>query len=266
MAADRAFRAATEAGFAAPAGISPGGSPANPPSRRPGRPSGTPAGEATRPDASAATRPRRQPSPPSWPTPTWPSTLDPPAPVAETAGAAAAAREAHDAANGAYATAKRTADQLALLAPKLDGRAHRPGPAQGARRPDPPDRRAGQRQRRQPVPDDAVQLRARGAPGRGGPGGQRAAAHDDGRALLAGALRRQEGERQGGPVPARLRLVDRRRPGHRHPLRRRDVPGQPRPRARPGRRGHRRGGGHPDGGALRRRGASAPSTRRPSTR
>jgi DNA repair protein SbcC/Rad50 len=45
--------------------------------------------------------------------------LDPPAPVAETASAAAAARETHDAANGDYATAKRTADQLARLAPKL---------------------------------------------------------------------------------------------------------------------------------------------------
>jgi exonuclease SbcC len=45
--------------------------------------------------------------------------LDPPAPVAETAAAAAAARQAHDVANGGYATAKRTADQLAGLAPRL---------------------------------------------------------------------------------------------------------------------------------------------------
>src|ERR1700685_4079443 len=45
--------------------------------------------------------------------------LEPAAPVAETAAAAAAALEAHDAANGVWATAKRTADQLALLAPKL---------------------------------------------------------------------------------------------------------------------------------------------------
>ena len=41
--------------------------------------------------------------------------------MAETAGAAAAARQAHDAANGVHANAKRTADQLALLAPKLTG-------------------------------------------------------------------------------------------------------------------------------------------------
>jgi exonuclease SbcC len=45
--------------------------------------------------------------------------LEPAAPVAESVSAAAAARAAHDAANGAYATAKRTADQLALLAPRL---------------------------------------------------------------------------------------------------------------------------------------------------
>ena len=45
--------------------------------------------------------------------------LDPPAPVAETAAAAAAARQAHDAANGAHATARHTAERLAVLTPKL---------------------------------------------------------------------------------------------------------------------------------------------------
>jgi DNA repair protein SbcC/Rad50 len=46
--------------------------------------------------------------------------LDPPAPVAETTEAAAAARQAHDEANGAHATAKHTADQLALLKPRME--------------------------------------------------------------------------------------------------------------------------------------------------
>jgi exonuclease SbcC len=46
--------------------------------------------------------------------------LDPPAPVAETTEAAAAARQAHAEANGAHATAKHTADQLALLKPRME--------------------------------------------------------------------------------------------------------------------------------------------------
>src|SRR5439155_196391 len=37
-----------------------------------------------------------------------------------------------------------------------------------------------------------------------------------------------------GPRPARLRRLDRRGPRHQHAVRRRDVPGQPGPRARPG--------------------------------
>ena len=122
VAADRAFRAASEAGFAAPAGISPGESGGSPGE------SAVPAARAAFRDASwrgdAAGRVGRHETETATVAaqladPDLAVELDPPAPVAETAGAAAAAREAHDAANGGYATAKRTADQLARLAPKL---------------------------------------------------------------------------------------------------------------------------------------------------
>jgi exonuclease SbcC len=119
MAADRAFRAASEAGFAAPADISPGGSPgesAVAAARAAFRDAGwrgDAAGRVGRHETETATVAAQLADPDLA------VELDPPAKVAETAGAAAAAREAHDAANGGYATAKRTADQLARLAPKL---------------------------------------------------------------------------------------------------------------------------------------------------
>ncbi len=119
VAADRAFRAASEAGFAAPAGISPGGSPSESAvaaARAAFRDAGwrgDAAGRVGRHETETATVAAQLADPDLA------VELDPPAPVAETAGAAAAAREAHDAANGGYATAKRTADQLARLAPKL---------------------------------------------------------------------------------------------------------------------------------------------------
>ena len=119
VAADRAFRAASEAGFAAPADISPGGSPgesavaAARAAFRDAAWRGDAAGRVGRHETETATVAAQLADPDLA------VELDPPAPVAETAGAAAAAREAHDAANGGYATAKRTADQLARLAPKL---------------------------------------------------------------------------------------------------------------------------------------------------
>jgi len=131
VAADRASSAATEAGFAAPAGISPGISPGGPPGESRGGPFGESAVAAARAafrDAGwrgdAAGRVGRHETETATVAaqladPDLAVELDPAAPVAETAGAAAAAREAHDAANGGYATAKRTADQLARLAPKL---------------------------------------------------------------------------------------------------------------------------------------------------
>jgi len=123
VAADRAFRAASEAGFAAPAGISPG----EPPGGSPGEAAvaaaraafrdadwrGDAAGRVGRHETETATVAAQLADPDLA------VELDPPAPVAETVGQAAAAREAHDAANGGYATAKLTADQLARLAPKL---------------------------------------------------------------------------------------------------------------------------------------------------
>ena len=47
--------------------------------------------------------------------------LDPPAPVAETTAKAAEAQREHDAANSAYGEAKHTAEQLAVLKPRLEG-------------------------------------------------------------------------------------------------------------------------------------------------
>ena len=118
-AADRALRAATEAGFAAPAGSS--SQRISQRIRRRRRPGGLQgpgwrgdaAGRVGRHETETATVAAQLADPDLA------VDLEPAAPVAETASAAAAAREAHDAANGVYATAKRTADQLALLAPKL---------------------------------------------------------------------------------------------------------------------------------------------------
>jgi DNA repair protein SbcC/Rad50 len=114
-AAERAFRAATEAGFAAAA------EPTSPESaveaaraafRDPGWRSDA-AGRVGRHETETATIAAQLADPELA------VDLEPPAPVAEAAGAAAAARQAHDAANGVHATAKRTADQLAVLAPRL---------------------------------------------------------------------------------------------------------------------------------------------------
>jgi exonuclease SbcC len=145
VAADRAFRAASEAGFAAPADGAPGdkahsdAAPGEPvpeePAPRETAPGWTRARESAVATARAAFRDA------GWrgdaagrvgrhetetatvaaqlADPDLAVELDSPAPVAETASAAAVARETHDAANGDYATAKRTADQLARLAPKL---------------------------------------------------------------------------------------------------------------------------------------------------
>jgi len=104
-AADRAFRAATDAGFAAAAA-------ARAAFRDPGW-RGDAAGRVGRHETDTATIAAQLADPELA------VDLEPPAPVAETAAAAAAARQAHDAANGVHATAKRTADQLALLAPRL---------------------------------------------------------------------------------------------------------------------------------------------------
>jgi DNA repair protein SbcC/Rad50 len=119
-AADRAFHAATQAGFAV---------------RADGDPSEATSSESTVAAARAALRD------PGWRSaaaarvgrhetdttavasqladPDLAVDLDQPAPVAETSQQAAAARQAHDAANAAHATAKYTADQLALLKPRI---------------------------------------------------------------------------------------------------------------------------------------------------
>ncbi len=114
-AADRAFRAATEAGFAASAEASSPESAvaaARAALRDPGWRSDA-AGRAGRHETETSTIAAQLADPELA------VDLDPPAPVAETASAAAAARQAHDAANGVYATAQRTAGQLAVLAPRL---------------------------------------------------------------------------------------------------------------------------------------------------
>ena len=129
-AADRAFRAATEAGFATEAAANQAPSPesavaaattrewtvaaARAAFRDPGW-RGDATGRVGRHETETATIAAQLADPELA------VDLEPPAPVAETAGAAAAARQAHDAANGVHANAKRTADQLALLAPKLTG-------------------------------------------------------------------------------------------------------------------------------------------------
>ena len=142
-AADRARRAAAEAGFPGPADIAPGRQAPGP--EAPGRTATAQATSAATGSTGSAVAAARA----AWRDPAWRADaagrigrhetetgtvaaqladpdlavdLEPAAPVAETASAAAAAREAHDAANGAYATAKRTADQLALLAPKVTDR------------------------------------------------------------------------------------------------------------------------------------------------
>jgi exonuclease SbcC len=156
-AADRALRAATEAGFSGPADIAPGphapgaeaARPAPPGEARPAR--ATPAGPGSGESAVAAARAALRD--PSWRNdaagrvgrhetetgtvaaqladPDLAVDLEPAAPVAETASAAAAARAEHDAANGVYATAKRTAGQLALLAPKLNDAVRALAPLRG---------------------------------------------------------------------------------------------------------------------------------------
>jgi exonuclease SbcC len=140
VAADRARRAAAEAGFPGPADIAPGGQAPGPAAAGRTPPAQATSG-ATGSTGSAVAAARAAGRDPAWRAeaagrigrhetetgtvaaqladPDLAVDLEPAAPVAETAGAAAAAREAHDAANGAYATAKRTADQLALLAPKV---------------------------------------------------------------------------------------------------------------------------------------------------
>jgi DNA repair protein SbcC/Rad50 len=150
VAADRAHRAATDAGFAGPTDIAPGRpAPAAEAPRQepPGEAisgqaipaQATPAGSGSGESAVAAARAALRDH--GWRAdaagrvgrhetematvaaqladPDLAVDVDPAAPVAETADAAAVAREAHDAANGAYATARHTAGKLALLAPKL---------------------------------------------------------------------------------------------------------------------------------------------------
>jgi exonuclease SbcC len=115
VAADRAHRAATEAGFAGPTDIAPGES-AVAAARAALRDHGwraDAAGRVGRHETETATLAAQLADPDLA------VDLDPAAPVAETANAAAVAREAHDAANGAYATARHTAGKLTLLAPKL---------------------------------------------------------------------------------------------------------------------------------------------------
>jgi DNA repair protein SbcC/Rad50 len=119
-AADRAFHAATQAGFAV---------------RADGGPGEATSSESTVAAARAALRD------PGWRSeaaarvgrhetdttavasqladPDLAVDLDQPAPVAERSQQAAAAGQAHDAANAAHATAKYTADQLALLKPRI---------------------------------------------------------------------------------------------------------------------------------------------------
>ena len=144
-AADRAHRAATEAGFSGPTDIAPGRQAPGAEAPREAPPGeacpalATPVGADSGEPAVAAARAALRD--PSWRAdagrrvgrhetdtatvaaqladPDLAVDLEPAAPVAETASAAAAAREAHDAANGAYATARHTAGKLALLAPKL---------------------------------------------------------------------------------------------------------------------------------------------------
>jgi exonuclease SbcC len=115
VAADRAFRAASEAGFAIPADLVSRQSTvaAARAAFRDARWRDDAAGRVGRHETEVATVAAQLADPDLA------VELDPAAPVGETASAAAAAREAHDAANGDYATAKRTADQLARLAPKL---------------------------------------------------------------------------------------------------------------------------------------------------
>jgi exonuclease SbcC len=121
-AADRAFRAATEAGFAVRADTAPGEAASSDSAvaaaraavRDPGwRAKATErvAGHETETAAVAA----------QLADPDLAVELGSPAPVAEATEAAAAARQAHDVANSAHATAKHTADQLALLQPRISG-------------------------------------------------------------------------------------------------------------------------------------------------
>jgi len=136
-AAGRAFHAATQAGFAVPADTVPadtGPGDAGPGDAGPG--------DATSSESAIAAA-RAAFRDPGWRTeaaarigrqetdttavaaqladPDLAVDLDPAAPVAETAEAAAAARQAHDAATSAHATAKHTADQLAVLKPRISG-------------------------------------------------------------------------------------------------------------------------------------------------
>jgi len=116
-AADRAFRAAAEAGFAVAADVAPGGersgvAAARAAFRDPGWRSDA-AGRIGRHETETGAVAAQLADPDLA------VDLEPAAPVAETAAAAAAARQAHDEANGGYATARHTAGKLALLAPKL---------------------------------------------------------------------------------------------------------------------------------------------------
>jgi exonuclease SbcC len=108
VAADRAHRAATEAGFCGESAVAAARAALRDPAWR-----ADAAGRVGRHETETATAAAQLADPDLA------VDLDPAAPVAETANAAAVAREAHDAANGAYATAGHTAGNLALLAPKL---------------------------------------------------------------------------------------------------------------------------------------------------
>ena len=108
VAADRAHRAATEAGFSGESAVAAARAALREPGWR-NDAAGRVGRHETETGAVAA----------QLADPDLAVDLEPTAPVAETAVAAAGAREAHDAANGVWATAKRTADQLALLAPRL---------------------------------------------------------------------------------------------------------------------------------------------------
>ena len=189
--------------------------------------------------------------------------LDPPSDVDSTVIAVDAARKVHDDAVAAHAHAQNQAEQLAGLAPRLTARLTELEPltaaAAAARRL--ADLAAGQGANTLKMTLSSFVLAAR-LEEVAAAASERLLRMTSG-PLLAGAHRCPPRREPVRPGPARLRRLDRRRPRHQHAFRRRDVPGQPGPRPRPGRRGHRRGGRRQDRGPVRRRGLRQPGRGHP---
>ncbi len=182
-------------------------------------------------------------------------TLDPPAPVAEAAEAASSAQQAYDAANTAYGTSRHRVEQLALLRPQLEQALAALEPlrersGQIRHLADLANGTSGANQYKMTLSSFVLAARLEEVA---------AAASERLLTMTAGRYSLVHSDARKGNAKAGLSLLacdawTGHRPRHGHAVRRRDVPGEPGPRPWPRRRGDGRVGGHPDGGAVRRRG------------